>query len=73
MANESDKVIVEKSSGGPLVAILAILVIALIAVGAYSLIQNQNHKDASISTAAEKVGDAAQDAGEAAKTAANKQ
>ena len=72
MASEPNKVIVEKSGNGALVAILALIVIALVAFGGYSLIQSENNKDNAISTAADKVGDAAQDVGDAAQDAAKK-
>ena len=72
MADEPNQIIVEKSGNGAMVAILALLVIALVAFGGYSLIQSQNHKDNAISTAADKVGDAAQDVGSAAQDAVKK-
>ena len=72
MADNTDKVIIERSGSGALVAIIAVIVIALVAVGAYALIQNERKKDNAISEAASSVGDAAKDVGDAAKDAAKK-
>jgi len=72
MADNTDKVIIERSGSGALVAIIAVIVIALVAVGAYALIQNERQKDNAISEAASSVGDAAKDVGDAAKDAAKK-
>ncbi len=68
MADEPREVIIERSGGG-LTAIVAIIVIALIAVGAFALIQSQNNKNDAVATAAHQVGDAAKDVGDATKDA----
>ena len=73
MASEPKEVIVEQSSGSALTIIVALVVIALIGVGAYSLIESRNSRDDAIATAAQQVGDAAQKAGDAAKDAAGSQ
>lgn len=71
MATEEPRtVIVERSGGNGMTAIIALLVIALIAVGAYFLISRENNKDNAVSSAAQQVGDAAQDVGDAAQDAA---
>lgn len=70
VADEPREVIVERSTGGGLMAIVAILVIALLAVGAFALIQSRNNRDDAIATAAHQVGDAAQKAGDAAQDTA---
>jgi len=68
MATEEPRtIIVERSGGSGMTAIVALLVVALIAVGAYFLISKEGAKDDAISTAAQQVGDAAQDVGDAAK------
>jgi len=67
---EEPKVVIEKSGNSALVAILAIIVLALVAAGAYALIESRNNKDNAIAGAADKVGDAAQDVGDAAQDAA---
>ncbi len=72
MADNNEKVIIERSGGGAMVAIISVLVIALIAVGAYMLIQSKNQKENAITEAAHDVGDAAKDVGDAAQDAAKK-
>ncbi len=71
MASEPKQVIVEPSSNSALTIIVALVVVALIGVAAYSLIESRNDKDSAIATAAHQVGDAAQKAGDAAKDAAD--
>ncbi|MBT2187060.1 hypothetical protein [Sphingobium nicotianae] len=74
MATDDPKtVIVERSGGNGLTAVLVILIVALIAVGAYFLISKETNKNDAISHAAQQVGDAAQQAGDAAQEAAKKQ
>lgn len=70
MADEHREVIVERSGGNGLTALVAIIVLALIAIGVFAVVQNQSSKDNAISTAAHQVGDAAEKAGDAAKDAA---
>jgi uncharacterized protein (UPF0333 family) len=72
MATETKEVIVERSGGNGLMAIIAILIVALIAAGAFVLIRNNDTKDSAITTAAHQVGDAAEKAGDAAQDAAKK-
>jgi uncharacterized protein (UPF0333 family) len=72
MADDPKTVIVERSGGNGLTAVLVILVVALIAVGAYFFISNESGKNDAISTAAQQVGDAAEQAGDAAQEAAKK-
>jgi uncharacterized protein (UPF0333 family) len=73
MATESNReVIIERSGGNGLTAIIAILIIALIAAGAFVLIRENSNKNDAISTAAGQVGDAAEKAGDAAQEAAKK-
>ena len=72
MATESKEVIVERSGGNGLMAIIAILIVALIAAGAFLLIRSNDTKDGAITTAAHQVGDAAEKAGDAAQDAAKK-
>ncbi len=69
MANDSKEVIVERSGGNGLVAIVAILIIALIAAGAFVLIRSDTNKDNAVAAAAGQVGDAAKDVGDAAQEA----
>ncbi len=72
MANDTKEVIVERSNGSGLTAIVAILIVALIAAGAFLLVRSQSDKDSAITTAAHQVGDAAEKAGDAAQDAAKK-
>lgn len=72
MATDSKEVIVERGGGNGLTAIIAILIVALIAAGAFVLINNKSDKDSAITTAAHQVGDAAEKAGDAAQDAAKK-
>jgi len=72
MPTDSKEVIVERSGGNGLMAIIAILIVALIAAGAFVLINNKSEKDGAITTAAHQVGDAAEKAGDAAQDAAKK-
>jgi uncharacterized protein (UPF0333 family) len=72
MATETKEVIVERSGGNGLMAIIAILIVALIAAGAFVLLRNNDSKDAAITTAVHQVGDAAEKAGDAAQDAAKK-
>ncbi len=72
MANEPQKVIVEKSGNGALVAIIAVIAIALLAFVAFTMMQRENDKDSAIESAAHQVGDAAQDVGDAAQDAVRK-
>jgi uncharacterized protein HemX len=73
MASEPKEIIVENSGGNALTAIIAIVIVALIAVGAYLVIHDRNAKANAITTAAQQVGDAAEKAGDAAQDAAKKQ
>jgi uncharacterized protein (UPF0333 family) len=73
MASEPKEIIVERSGGNGLTAIIAIIIIALIAVGAYLVIHDRTAKDNAITTAAQQVGDAAEKAGDAAQDAAKRQ
>lgn len=74
MATEEPRtVIVERSGGSGMTALIAVIILALIAVGGYFLISKESSKDSAISTAAEQVGDAAQQAGDAAEEAAKRQ
>lgn len=68
----ADKEVIVERSGSGMTAIVAILVIALIAAGAYLLIRSDTNKDSAIETAAHQVGDAAEKAGDAAQDAAKK-
>jgi len=73
MATEDPKVvIVERSNGSGMTAIIAILALLIIAVGAYMFISSDARKDDAISTAAGQVGDAAEKAGDAVQDAAKK-
>jgi uncharacterized protein (UPF0333 family) len=73
MASEEPRtVIVERSRGSGAMAVIALLVVALIAIGAYFLLNRESAKDNAIATAAGQVGDAAQDVGDAAQQAVNR-
>lgn len=72
MAGEPDKVIIEKSRNNSMTTLIALLLLALVAVGVYALVQHENRKDDTIAGAAQKVGDAAEDVGDATKDAVNK-
>jgi len=72
MASEDPKTVIVDRRGGGMTAIIAILALIVIALGAYMYVQSNDNKNDAISTAADKVGDAAQDVGDAAKDAAKK-
>ena len=54
MADEPREVIVERSTGGGLMTIVALLIVALFAVGAFALIQSRDNRDDAIVTAAQE-------------------
>jgi uncharacterized protein HemX len=68
MAEEPKTVIVERS-GGAMTALIALLAVIVIAIGAYMYVESNKNKNDAISHAAQQVGDAAQDAAGAAKDA----
>lgn len=61
--------IIEKGGNGPGWAIVALLFLAVLMVGAYLMISNDNRETDAITGAARQVGDAAQQVGDAAKGA----
>jgi len=67
--NDPKTVYIERRSGGGLMAIVALVALIVIAALAYTYIESNNNKNDAISTAAGKVGDAAQDVGQSAKDA----
>lgn len=72
MAERERETIIVKKSGGAMTAIIAVLLLALVGMGAYALMSSEQRKDDAIGTAAQQVGDAAQDIGDAAQDAAKK-
>jgi len=72
MAERERETIIVKKSGSAMTAIIAVLLLALVGMGAYALINSEQRKDDAVSTAVQQVGDAAQDVGDAAKDAAKK-
>jgi uncharacterized protein HemX len=65
MSNEPSKIYV-KESASTLTVILALVVVALLAVGVYSFVQ-ENRKEDAATVAAKQVGEAAEDVGDAVK------
>lgn len=71
MATEEPRtVIVERSRSG-MTLVIGLMIVAIIAVAAYFLTEQDRRKDTAITTAAEQVGDAAKDVGDAAQRAVN--
>jgi len=68
MAEEPRTVIVERRGGG-MTALIALLAVIVIAIGAYMYVESNKTKNDAVSDAAQKVGDAAQDTADAVKDA----
>jgi uncharacterized protein HemX len=71
MSTEPNKIVVEKSASA-LTMVLALVVAALVGVGIYSYVHENNRKEDAVAAAAHQVGDAAEDVGDAVKDAARK-
>ncbi|HZV17679.1 MAG TPA: hypothetical protein VFF84_03205 [Sphingobium sp.] len=68
MAEDPKTVIIERRGGG-MTALIALLAVIVIAIGAYMYVESNNDKNDAISNAAHKVGDAAKDTADAVKDA----
>ena len=68
MAEDPKTVIIERRGGG-MTALIALLAVIVIAIGAYMYVESNNDKNDAIFNAAHKVGDAAKDTADAVKDA----
>lgn len=71
MATEEPRTIIVERSRSGATLVIGLMVVAIIAVAAYFLTEQDRRKDNAITTAAEQVGDAAKDVGDAAQRAVN--